>query len=252
MAAHQGDRSAGEEVTMAIRSFNDLNKKQQLAVLIGVPVLVAITLGVLIYRAMGVLGPDPEDHLPGLMHRSLPGNKWEQINTLDKQIQEKDVIIARRQKVIDELNSLEADIKAGRERLPLESEKAEMRLLIEKLARDIPSDIGVVLVKSVKIIENSTPAAAARQGAGGRSGGSKPEQVTYQTQISGDLNGIIKYIDMIEKNPRFMLVNSFSLTPGKIETDSEKRSVLRPHEVKMNIITYVYNPMTAATAKATP
>ena len=131
---------------MAIRSFNDLNKKQQLAVLIGVPVLVAITLGVLIYRAMGVLGPDPEDHLPGLMHRSLPGNKWEQINALDKQIQEKDVIIARRQKVIDELNSLEADIKAGRERLPLESEKAEMRLLIEKLARDIPSDVGVVLV----------------------------------------------------------------------------------------------------------
>ena len=57
------------------------------------------------------------------------------------------MIIDRRQKVVDKLNSLEADIKAGRERLPLESEKAEMRLLIEKLARDIPSDIGTVLVK---------------------------------------------------------------------------------------------------------
>jgi hypothetical protein len=47
---------------------------------------------------------------------------------------------------------------------------------------------------------------------------------------------------MIEKNPRFMLVNSFSLTPGKLTTDDEKRPVLLPHEVKMNIITYVYNP----------
>lgn len=226
---------------MAIRSFNDLNKNQQLGVLIGVPVVVAITLGVLIYRAMGVLGPDPEDHLPGFLHRNLPGNKWEQINGLDAQIAEKQVIIDRRPKVEAELNSLEADIKAGRERLPLESEKAEMRLLIEKLARDIPSDIGTVVVKSVKISEGGTPAAS-RQASAGRSGGSKPEQVTYQTEITGDLNGIIKYIDMIEKNPRFMLVNSFTLKPGKIELDEEKRSVFRPHEVKMNIITYVYNP----------
>lgn len=227
---------------MAIRSFSDLNKNQQLAVLIGVPAVIAITFGVLIYRAMGVLGPDPEDRLPGFLHRNLPGNKWEQINALDNQIKEKDVIIARRQKVIDELNSLEADIKAGRERLPLESEKAEMRLLIEKLARDIPSDIGTVLVKSVKITESTAASAAARQSSAGRSGGTKPEQVTYQTEISGDINGIIKYIDMIEKNPRFMLVNSFSLKPGKIAIDDEKRPVLLPHEVKMNIITYVYNP----------
>lgn len=236
---------------MAIRSFNDLNKNQQLAVLIGVPVVVAITLCVLIYRAMGVLGPDPEDRLPSFLHRNLPGNKWEQINKLDTQIKEKDVIIARRQKVIDELNSLEADIKAGRERLPLESEKAEMRLLIEKLARDIPSDIGTVLVKSVKIIENTAAAApASRQPSASRSGGSKPEQVTYQTEISGDINGIIKYVDMIEKNPRFMLVNSFTLKPGKLGTDAEKRPVLQPHEVKMNIITYVYNPGGATTPAA--
>jgi hypothetical protein len=47
---------------------------------------------------------------------------------------------------------------------------------------------------------------------------------------------------MIEKNPRFMLVNSLSLKPGGLSTDEEKRTVFRPHEVKMNIITYVYNP----------
>jgi hypothetical protein len=226
---------------MAIRHFNDLNKNQQLAVFIGAPVVVAIILGVLIYRSMGVLGPDPDDRLPGFLHRTLPGNKWEQINSLDQQIAEKDKIIARRPAVERELANLEADIKAGRERLPLESEKAEMRLLVEKLARDIPSDIGTVLVKSVKIIEDAASGGRAA-GAAARSGGSKPEQVTYQTEISGDLNGIIKYIDMIEKNPRFMLVNSFSIKPGKIGSDNEKRPTFAPHDVKMNIITYVYNP----------
>ncbi len=224
---------------MAVRSFNDLNKKQQLGVLIGVPAIVAIIICVLIYRSMGELGPDPDDSLPGFMHRNLPGNKWEQINTLITQIQAKDVIIARYEPAKKELANLESAIKTGRERLPLESEKAEMRELIEKLARDIPSDIGTVQVKSVKIIENAGNPAAARAA---RSANKAPEQVSYQTEISGDLNGIIKYIDMIEKNPRFMLVNSFSLKPGKIGTDKEKNLTLAPHEVKMNIITYVYNP----------
>jgi hypothetical protein len=223
---------------MAIRSFNDLNKKQQLAVFIGVPALVAIILLTLIYRALGVLGADPGDRLPGFMHRSLPGNKWELIEAKNGEITAKDVIIARGPAAALELKGLEADIKSGRDRLPLESEKTEMRLLIDKLARDIPSDFGVVQVKSVKINEGSS--AASRAGA--RSGGTKPEQVTYQTELSGDLNGIIKYIDMIEKNPRFMLVNSFSLKPGKLGMDEEKRAVRFPHEVKMNIITYVYNP----------
>jgi hypothetical protein len=224
---------------MAIRSFNDLNKKQQLAVFIGVPALVVIILLTLIYRALGVLGADPD--LPGFLQRSsLPDNKWGLIEAKNGEITAKNVIIARGPAAELELKSLEADIKSGRDRLPLESEKTEMRLLIDKLARDIPSDFGVVQVKSVKINEGSS--ASSRAGASARSGGSKPEQVTYQTELSGDLNGIIKYIDMIEKNPRFMLVNSFTLKPGKLGTDEEKRAVRFPHEVKMNIITYVYNP----------
>jgi len=226
---------------MAIKSFNDLNRNQQLGVYIGVPSLLAIIIGVLIYRSLGVLGADPQDGLPGFMHRNLPNNKWSIIEGLNLEIAAKDVIVARGPAAKIKLANLEADIKAGRERLPLESEKAEMRLLIEKLARDIPSDVGAVQVRSVKITENLGTGASSR-GAAPRSGGSKPEQVTYQTEIVGDLNGIIKYIDMIEKNPRFMLVNSFSLKPGKIGEDAEKRQTTLPHEVKMNIITYVYNP----------
>ena len=200
--------------------------------------MIAIVLMAMIYRSLGVLGDDPEDRLPSFMHRSLPNNKWELIRAKNTEIAGKDVIIARGPARIIELKGLEADIKSGRDRLPLESEKTEMRLLIDKLARDIPSDIGSVQVRSVKINEGSSVATRA----GARSGESKPEQVVYQTELSGDLNGIIKYIDMIEKNPRFMLVNSLSLKPGKLGTDEEKRTVFGPHEVKMNIITYVYNP----------
>jgi hypothetical protein len=224
---------------MAIRSFNDLNKNQQLGALIGIPALGVIIIGVLIYRSLGVLGADPNDGLPSFMHRNLPNNKWQQVNDLDKNIAAKNVIIARYEAKKQELANLEADIKAGRERLPLESEKTEMRLLIEKLARDIPSDVGTVQLRSVKIIENSGASAASSRAPSSKN---KPEQVTYQTEIAGDLNGIIKYIDMIEKNPRFMLVNSFSLKPGKLGADAEKRQTFLPHEVKMNIITYVYNP----------
>jgi hypothetical protein len=225
---------------MAIRSFNDLNKNQQLGVLIGLPAFVAIIIMVMIYRSLGVLGQDPGDGLPNFMHRNLPENKWQIITGLNDQISAKDVIIARRPVAEKKLANLESDIKAARERLPLESEKIEMRLLIEKLARDIPSDIGTVQVRSVKITENSGAQAASR--APGAQ--NKPEQITYQTDITGDLNGIIKYIDMIEKNPRFMLVNSFSLKPGKVgvDTQADNKQSLQPHEVKMSIITYVYNP----------
>lgn len=220
---------------MAIRSFNDLNKRQQLAVLIGVPALVAIILIVLIYRALGVLGPDRDGKLPGFMLRSPPKSLWGDIRATEDEIAKQDIIIARRPQVEKTLANLEAEIKEGRERLPLESEKAEMRLLIEKLARDIPSDIGTVQVLSVTI--NEAQAAAAN-----RATGAQMQTVTYQTDITGDLNGIIKYIDMIEKNPRFMRVSSFALRPGVVGTDAEKKMTFQPHAVKMTIVTYVYNP----------
>jgi hypothetical protein len=221
---------------MAIRAFNSLNKRQQLAVLIGVPAAVAIFLIVLIYRAMGVLGPDPTDRLPGFFHRNLPDNLWGQIIDTESKIAIEQTEIDKRAAVQKEMDGLEADVKAALERLPRESEKIDMRLLIEKLARDIPSDIGSVQVLSVKIIEEAG-ATASRTGSG-----DDTQKVTYLTDITGDLNGIIKYIDVIEKNPRFMTVNSITIKPGSVSQDSEKRLVLTPHSVKMSLSTYVYNP----------
>lgn len=220
---------------MAIRSFNDLNKRQQLAVLIGVPALVAIILIVLIYRALGVLGPDREIKLPGMLLRNPPQSLWLDIGAAEEEIAKQEAIIRRRPEAEKTLANLEADIKEGRERLPLESEKPEMRLLIEKLARDIPSDIGTVQVLSVRITEDLA-------GAASRSATAQMQTVTYQTDITGDLNGIIKYIDTIEKNPRFMRVSAFSIKPGAVGVDAEKKLTYSQHMVKMTIVTYVYNP----------
>jgi hypothetical protein len=222
---------------MAIRAFNDLNKRQQLAVLIGVPAAVAMLFIVLTYRALGVLGPD--ERLPGMLQRHEPGNLWDQIADLNTQIKTQEAEIAKEPAIRKQLADYEADIKAARERLPLESEKAEMRLLIEKLARDIPSDIGNVQVQSVRIIEDGAGAGPGRD----RSGGDDTHKVIYQTEITGDLNGIIKYIDMIEKNARFMLVNNISLKPGEVRLDAEKKLTFAPHVVKMSLVTYVYNPL---------
>jgi len=221
---------------MAIRAFNNLNKRQQLAILIGLPSAVALFLIVLIYRAMGVLGPDPNDRLPGFFHRNTPDNLWSQINDKVAQIAVEQDEINKRPAVQKEMEGLEADIKAARERLPLESEKIDMRLLIGKLARDIPSDVGSVQVLSVRIIEEAG-ATASRTG-----GGDDTQKVTYLTEITGDLNGIIKFIDVIEKNPRFMTVNSIIIKPGTVAQDAEKRLVLTPHSVKLSLSTYVYNP----------
>ena len=222
---------------MAARSFKDLNKNQQLAVLVAAPVLVCATLGWFVYGDMGVLGRDPDDHLPSFLHRETPDSLYTQIAATDQEIATQVAICLRRETREKELKALQGEIAQARERLPLESEKAEMRKMIEQLARDISSDIGKVSVLSVRIDESG--------GAGGRGGGGGAEYqtVTYQTSIAGDLNGIIKYIDLIEKNLRFMTVNSITIKPGGMGTDTETHKLTHAaHSVQMNIVTYTYNP----------
>jgi hypothetical protein len=65
--------------------------------------------------------------------------------------------------------------------------------------------------------------------------------VTYQTEILGNMNGIIKYIDSIEKNSRFMTVNSLSLRIGDVAADTKTGGLgYGLHQVKMDLVTYVY------------
>ncbi len=216
---------------MAIPAFASLNKRQQMAVLIGVPCAGLLLLGWLSHRSLGRLGPDPS--VPAFVHLEKPENIWSQINTTKGQIQEKELIIAEGPKIEAQLKALEDEIYEAEQRLPTVAEKAAMRQLIERLAREIPADIGTVRYKSVRITEGA-------KSAGGR-GGSDYQTITYQTEVEGDLNGIIKYIDALEKNPRFMTIKSMTLKPGDMKlTDTKDKIDFGLHAVNLEVMTYVY------------
>ncbi len=218
---------------MAVPAFNDLNKQQQLAILIGVPVILALLLIYLNHKVLVRLGADPV--LPAFLHKE--GGKWAEIRQKDSEIEIQKGIIAEGPEVLAKLAALQAEIKQAEERLPRETEKSEMRQLIERLMREIPTEIGTVQYKAVRITENIKD--NTRQG-----GKSEDYQtVVYQTELDGDMNGIIKYIDMIEKNPRFMTIKALNIKPGTVSVDEpNQRIAYGLHSVSMDIVTYVYNP----------
>jgi hypothetical protein len=215
--------------------FNAMPRKNQLAVIWGSPVVVFVLLLYWAWHDLGTLGKiNPEiatdNKLPSLLQRDQPTSLWAAINDLQSQIKTQDEIIARGPAVEKELASLQGEIKTAQERLPQESEKAEMRDMIERLAREIPKDIGTVELKSVNILD------AADRG--------DTRTITVQADLSGDQDGIIKYIDSLEKNTRFMAVSTLSIRSGGLTIDpASKKIAYGLHTVHMDIVTYVYNPV---------
>jgi len=208
--------------------YKALPRQQQLVVLFGLPAALFLGFAYLTYDVAGKLGKD--EGVPAILTR--PGGKWQEIRDVEDQIRAKDDIIKERPKYEKELASLKDDIAMAEERLPREAEKASMREIIERLAREIPADVGTVQLKSVRILEATDD----------RNNKSDYRTVTYQTEILGNMNGIIKYIDSIEKNSRFMTVNSFSLRVGDITADAKNGSLAYGlHQVRMDLVTYVYS-----------
>lgn len=223
--------------------FKALPRNQQLGIIFGFPAVVALATGYLAYGLLGELGADPV--VPPVIRRVDMG-LWAQITDVQDQIKKKEEIIARKPVIEAKLKDLQDDITAAEERLPREAEKAQMREVIERLAREIPPEMGAVKLKSVRITEEAPQAAAAGSKRGGLS------TVTYQTEVQGDLNGIIKYIDSIEKNTRFMAVNQIALKGGAVSldnTDGKPRVKYEAHTVKMDIVTYVYSTSGKARAQ---
>jgi hypothetical protein len=232
---------------MALPAFSSLPRKNQLAIIYGVPAGIAALLLFWAWKDLGTLGKiDPDilaaegktSKLPAFVQRNTPTGIWTDpdagIIAVQGHIKEKDEIIKRGPDVDRKLASLQGEIKAAQERLPQESEKAEMRDMIERLAREIPKDIGTVELKSVNIVD------------AGDKGDTRT--ITFQTDLSGDQDGIIKYIDSIEKNTRFMAVSNLSIRSGAVTYDPiSKKIAYALHGVHMDIVTYVYNP-----AKKTP
>jgi hypothetical protein len=214
--------------------FNAMPRKNQLAVIWGTPAAIFVLLLYWAWHDLGKLGKiNPEiatdNKLPVFVQRDQPTSLWAGINETQAQIKTQDEIIARGPAVEKKLAALQGEIKTAQERLPQESEKAEMRDMIERLAREIPKDIGTIELKSVNIVD-----------AGDRG---DTRTITFQTDLTGDQDGIIKYIDSLEKNTRFMAVNTLSIRSGALSLDpASKKVVYGPHSVHLDIVTYVYNP----------
>ena len=209
----------------ALDAFNQLEKRQQIAIVVGVPVLIVGLLGYLSWGQLVKLGPDPQ--VPGFLQR--PVGLWSEINAANEGIVAQEAVIATGPEIERQLKALSDEIALAEDRLPLEAEKTEVRVLIEKLAREIPPSVGQVEFKAVRIVE------------GGVVKGQDYQPITYMVEIQCDLNGAIKYIDSIEKNVRFMMVRNLSLTPGTLSLDpGSNRVVSTRHSVNLEIVTYVY------------
>lgn len=216
------------------RSFSQLEKKEQAVICIVVPLIAAAAIGYFAWGELKKLGPDPA--LPAFVQR--PGGTWQSIIDTEGQIAAQMAIVNRKPVVEKILAGLQEEIRLAEAILPREAEKAEMRKLIEDYARQVPPEIGTVQFRAVAIKE------------GGAVRGEDYQPITYQTEIAGDLNGIIKYIDQIEKNQRFMMVRAITIKPGKLTLDAPSQTIIPAlHEVKMDIVTYVYSPAPDATPR---
>lgn len=209
------------------RSFSQLDKRQQVIICVVVPLCAAAGLLYFSHKILKDLGPDPA--LPTFLQK--PGGTWTEINDTQVKVEAQIAIINRKPKVELQLKALQGEIKIAEERLPLEAEKTVVRSLIEEMARNVPTNIGTVQFKGLSIQ------------AGGVVKGEDYQPITYRTEIMADLNGLIKYIDQIEKNTRFMMVRNISIRPGALSINSEKQQIVSAlHSVNMDIVTYVYNP----------
>lgn len=228
--------------------FKALPRNQQLGIVFGLPALVAVLFAYMTWQVMAQLGSDPG--VPTFLRRDGVG-KWAEISGVEDQITQKQAVIDRKPEIEKKLNEIQGEISEAEERLPREAEKAQMREVIERLARDIPPEVGTVKLRSVRILEDDPSAGAGSAGAGGSRRGAL-RTITYQTEVSGDMNGLIKYIDSIEKNKRFMSVNTISLRGGGVKSDAEAKGKIQYelHNMKMDLVTYVY--ATSGKAKVAP
>jgi hypothetical protein len=220
--------------------YTSMPRRNQLILIHAVPLAVAIALGFWCYKSMGVIGkidPDLDDQnnkLPAFLQRDTPDSIWTQIQAKNQAIKDSDAKIAEEPAITKKMEDLKGAKAAMNERLPKSDEKTEVRELLERLAREVPKDFGQVQVLSVNIQDS---------GAGGHNSGNEPRTVTYQVDLIGDQDGVIKYIDSIEKHQRFMAINRISIRSGGIDIDRARNSIIHlPHFVHIDIETKIFQP----------
>jgi hypothetical protein len=215
-------------------AWSDLPKSQQMAVAIGIPVIIAVILIYMLHGALKMLGPDPALQA---IHFAIPDRssshwakiekKLEQIDELEEKLEEEDAVHA-------ELVALKKAVREREEQLPNNEDVPEIRQWLQDIAANMSSEVGQMTFLGVSITRGGS-----KRGRGSAIG---YNTVTYKCQFEGDMNGLLYYLDRVETDPpRFMNVASFSITPGSVGADLQNLEVTRElHKISMDIVTYVY------------
>lgn len=215
--------------------INALKSLSRMHWLIVVGALTLIISGVFAWQLMGALaqlGADPK--VPAMLRRDGDDNSlYAVIAAREKSIAEQNEIYKKLGAIKARLAGMSADIEAARKRLPSDSQKAEMRQLIEDLGRQVGAGASPLVVRSVQIRE-AAASGRARAAAGDY------RTVEYTTSVTTDMDGLIQFINLIERNERFMTVEGIQLSPGGLSTDAKAGKVeIRPHNVVLRIVTYI-------------
>ena len=216
---------------MNLDVLKKLQKKHWLIVIGVATLLICGTIGYFLAGSLRRLGPDPE--VPGIIRsQGDESSLITQIAAREASISEQNAIYAKLEEKTTLLNSMKADIAAARKRLPTEAQKGEVRQLIEDLARQVGSSSGALVVRSVAIREAAPTT--------GRTAAGDYKTIEYQTQVSADLDGIIQYINLIERNERFMTVEGIQIATGGVAPDPASGKIeAKPHTVTLRIVTYI-------------
>lgn len=217
---------------MNLQALKNLQRKYWLMIIGGVTLVLA---GGLLFGLAGSLNRLGQDEgVPAFMRRAGDAQSlYAQIAARRDAITAQNAVFAKYDARKSILDGMKSDIAAARKRLPTEAQKAEVRQLIEDLARQVGSGSGALLVKSVAIRQ-----AAATTGR--KTSGSEYQTVEYQTSVTADMDGIIQFINLIERNERFMTVEGIQITTGGVTSATEGKKVQgKPHAVQLRIVTYI-------------
>jgi Tfp pilus assembly protein PilO len=217
----------------------NLQRKHWLIIIAALALALTAMFAWFAWSALGRLGHD--DAVPSIIRRQETGSLFAQIDETMTQIAAQNAIAAKLEERKAVLASMRADMEKARKRLPTEAEKTGVRQLIEDLARQVGSAANPLQVKSVSIRES-----AATGGSRGATGAAY-KTLEFQTAITADMDGLIQYINLIERNERFMTVESISIAGGKVTLDRATSKVVpSPHAINLRIVTYIDTSAVAA------
>lgn len=213
-------------------AIRNLSRKHWLIIIGAVTVVISGVILWFLSGALTELGDDPG--IPAFMRRPGESSLYAQIEQKKVAIQDQETIASRLPEVTAKLEGMKADIAAASKRLPREAQKAEMRQLIEDLARQVGGTSKGVVIKGVQIRESAPTA-----GRGGQSGGDMAT-VEYSTNCITDMDGLIQFVNLIERNERFMTIEGIQLSAGGVQPDTVAGKLdFKPHQVTLRIVTYI-------------